>query len=103
MIDTGGIEPDSEDVILREMRAQARIAIETADVILFLCDMKSGLVPADEEIAVMLRKSGRPVVLCVNKADQVGEPSPLLYEFYQLGLGEVYPIRHPIDSVSESL
>lgn len=92
MIDTGGIEPDSEDVILREMRAQARIAIETADVILFLCDMKSGLVPADEEIAVMLRKSGRPVVLCVNKADQVGEPSPLLYEFYQLGLGEVYPI-----------
>ncbi|MBN1892699.1 MAG: ribosome biogenesis GTPase Der [Clostridiales bacterium] len=92
MIDTGGIEPDSNDEILSSMRAQAQVAIDTADVILFMCDLKSGLVAADEEIAVLLRKSGRPVILCVNKADHVGEPSPQLYEFYNLGLGEVYAI-----------
>ncbi len=92
MIDTGGIEPDSDDEILKSMREQAKVAIDTADVILFICDLKSGLVPADEEIAVMLRKSGRPVVLCVNKSDRVGEPPAQMYEFYNLGLGEVFPI-----------
>lgn len=92
MIDTGGIEPNTDDEILKSMREQAKVAIDTADVILFICDLKSGLVPADEEIAVMLRKSGRPVVLCVNKVDQVGEPPAQMYEFYNLGLGEVFPI-----------
>lgn len=92
IIDTGGIEPDAEDEILKGMRAQAQVAIETADVILFMVDLKAGLVAADADIAVMLRKSGRPVVLCVNKSDQVGEPPPQAYEFYNLGLGEIYPI-----------
>lgn len=92
IIDTGGIEPDAEDKILKGMRAQAQVAIETADVILFMVDLKAGLVAADADIAVMLRKSGRPVVLCVNKSDQVGEPPPQAYEFYNLGLGEIYPI-----------
>ena len=92
MIDTGGIEPDTNDVILKGMRLQAEIAIETADVILFMCDIQSGLTAADEEIATMLRKANRPVVLAVNKVDHVGEPPTELYEFYNLGLGEVYPI-----------
>ena len=92
MIDTGGIEPESDDVILKGMRLQAEIAIETADVILFMCDIQSGLTAADEEIATMLRKANRPVVLAVNKVDHVGEPPTELYEFYNLGLGEVYPI-----------
>ncbi|MBO4243130.1 MAG: ribosome biogenesis GTPase Der [Clostridiales bacterium] len=92
MIDTGGIEPDSSDVILQGMRLQAEIAMETADVILFMCDLKSGLTAADEEIAVMLRKSQKPVVVCVNKVDYVGEPPAEMYEFYNLGLGEVIPI-----------
>ncbi|NLW88430.1 MAG: ribosome biogenesis GTPase Der [Clostridiaceae bacterium] len=92
MIDTGGIEPDSDDEILKGMRAQAQVAIDTADVIVFICDLKTGLTAADEEIAVILRKSRRPVLLCVNKSDQVGEPPPQMYEFYNLGLGEVYPI-----------
>ena len=74
MIDTGGIEPDSDDVIIKGMRLQAEIAIETADVILFMCDIQSGLTAADEEIATMLRKANRPVVLAVNKVDHVGDP-----------------------------
>ncbi len=92
VIDTGGIEPDSDDEILKGMRTQAGIAMETADVILFMCDVKSGLTAADHEIAVMLRKSNRPVVVCVNKIDHVGAPPPELYEFYNLGLGEVYSV-----------
>ena len=92
MIDTGGIEPEKDDQILKGMRLQAEIAIETADVILFMCDIKSGLTAADEEIAVMLRKAGRPVVIAVNKCDKVGEPPAEIYEFYNLGLGDVVPI-----------
>ena len=93
MIDTGGIEPDTrDDIILQQMRVQAEIAIETADVILFMCDLKSGLTAADEEIAVMLRKAGRPVIVCVNKSDYVGEQPPEFYEFYNLGLEDVCAI-----------
>ena len=93
MIDTGGIEPDTgDDIILQQMRVQAEIAIETADVILFMCDLKSGLTAADEEIAVMLRKAARPVVVCVNKSDYVGDPPPEFYEFYNLGLEDVCAI-----------
>ncbi len=93
MIDTGGIEPSqTDDVILTQMRLQAEIAIETADVILFLTDIKAGLTSADEEIAVMLRKSGRPVVVAVNKIDYVGDPPAEFYEFYNLGLENVCSI-----------
>ncbi len=92
LIDTGGIEPKTEDTILKGMRDQAEIAIETADVILFMCDIKTGITATDEEIGIMLRKAGRPVVVAVNKADYVGEAPPELYEFYNLGLGDVYPI-----------
>jgi len=92
IIDTGGIEPETDDVILRSMRAQAQIAIDTADVILFMCDLKTGLTAADHDIAIMLRKSKRPVVVCVNKVDKVGSLPAELYEFYNLGLGDVYPI-----------
>lgn len=92
MIDTGGIEPKSDDVILKGMRMQAEIAIETADVILFMCDLKAGLTAADEEIAVMLRKAGRPVVVAVNKSDYVGDAPPEFYEFYNLGLEDVCAI-----------
>lgn len=93
MIDTGGIEPgDNEDYILKQMRVQAEIAIETADVILFITDLHAGLTAADEEIAVMLRKAGRPVVVAVNKVDTVGDPPAEYYEFYQLGLENVCSI-----------
>ena len=93
MIDTGGIEPgDNEDYILKQMRVQAEIAIETADVILFITDLHAGLTAADEEIAVMLRKAGRPVVVAVNKVDTVGDPPAEFYEFYQLGLENVCSI-----------
>lgn len=92
MIDTGGIEPENNDQILQGMRLQAEIAIETADVILFMCDIKSGLTAADEDIAVMLRKAKRPVVVAVNKVDHIGEPPAEIYEFYNLGLGDVIPI-----------
>jgi len=85
LIDTGGIEPKSDDIILRQMRLQAEVAIETADVIIFLCDIRAGLVADDRDIAVMLKKSGKPVVLCVNKIDRVGEPPAEFYEFYELG------------------
>lgn len=92
MIDTGGIEPENGDQIMHGMRLQAEIAIETADVILFMCDIKSGMTAADEEIAVMLRKANKPVVVAVNKVDKVGEPPAEIYEFYNLGLGEVIAI-----------
>lgn len=88
LIDTGGIEPDSDDVILSQMRRQAEVAIEAADVIIFVVDIRSGLIATDEEVAAMLQKSGRPVVLCVNKCDSIGEPEPEFYEFYNLGLGD---------------
>ena len=92
LIDTGGIEPASDDVILSQMRSQAQLAIDSADVILMVTDLRSGVVATDMEVAAMLQKSGRPVVLCVNKCDSVGNMPPEFYEFYNLGLGEPYPV-----------
>lgn len=92
LIDTGGIEPASDDIILSQMRSQAQLAIDSADVILMVTDMRSGVVATDIEVASMLQKSGRPIVLCVNKCDTVGAPPPEFYEFYNLGLGEPYPV-----------
>lgn len=92
LIDTGGIEPDSDDVILSQMREQANIAIDVADVILFMTDIKQGVTAADEEIAVMLRKANKPVILVCNKSDNFGEPPAEIYEFYNLGLGDPHPI-----------
>ena len=92
MIDTGGIEPESDDIILKNMRLQAEIAIETADVIVFMCDLKTGVTAADEDISVMLRKAQTPVVLAVNKVDKVGDPPPGFYEFYNLGMDTVIPV-----------
>jgi len=88
MIDTGGIEPKTDDIILKHMRMQAQIAIDTADVIVFMCDITTGLVADDKEIAVMLRKCGKPVIVCVNKVDNIGNLPPEFYEFYELGIGE---------------
>lgn len=88
LIDTGGIEPYSDDMILSQMRRQAELAMEAADVIILVTDLKTGLVATDAEVAAMLQKSGRPVVLCVNKCDTLGEPKPEFYEFYNLGLGD---------------
>ena len=85
LVDTGGIEPKSEDVIPKQMRNQAEIAIATADVIIFMCDIRSGLLADDREIAIMLKKSGKPIVVAVNKADKVGELPYEFYEFYELG------------------
>ncbi|MBP5654696.1 MAG: ribosome biogenesis GTPase Der [Clostridiales bacterium] len=92
MIDTGGIEPESDDVILKNMRLQAEIAIETADVIVFMCDLKTGVTAADEDISVMLRKAATPVIVAVNKVDTVGDPPPEFYEFYNLGMDTVIPV-----------
>lgn len=92
LIDTGGIEPDSRDIILSQMRAQAQIAIETADVIMFLVDVKDGLVDADAKVADMLRRSRKPVVLVVNKVDSFEKYMADVYEFYNLGIGEPHPI-----------
>lgn len=88
IVDTGGIEPFSDDVLLRQMRAQAQTAIDHSDVIIFLTDIRSGVVATDKEVAQLLMKSNKPVVLCVNKCDSVGEPDPEFYEFYNLGLGD---------------
>ena len=88
LVDTGGIEPYSDDVILSQMRRQAELAIDTADVIVLVTDVKTGVVATDSEVAAMLLKSGRPVVLCVNKCDGIGEPPAEVYEFYNLGLGD---------------
>ncbi len=88
LVDTGGIEPYSDDIILSQMRLQAQLAIDAADVIILVTDVRSGLVATDMEVASMLQKSGRPVVLCVNKCDRVGEPDADFYEFYNLGLGD---------------
>lgn len=88
LVDTGGIEPDSSDVILSQMRLQAQLAIDAADVIILVTDVRTGLVATDSDIASMLLKSGRPVLVCVNKCDSVGEPPADFYEFYNLGLGD---------------
>ena len=85
LIDTGGIEPKTEDTILKKMRTQAEIAISSADVIIFMCDIKAGLLADDRDIAVMLKKSGKPIILAVNKADKVGYTPYEFYEFYELG------------------
>lgn len=88
VVDTGGIEPSSDDVILSQMRRQAELAIQKADVIVFLTDLRTGVTADDYEVARMLRKSGKPIVLCVNKCDSIGEPPAEFYEFYSLGLGD---------------
>jgi GTP-binding protein len=92
IIDTGGIEPFTGDYIKQQMIRQAELAIETADVIIFMVDVKEGLTSADEDVAIMLRKSQKPVVVAVNKVDNVGDTPPEVYEFYNLGIGEVYTI-----------
>ena len=85
IVDTGGIEPKTDDIILSKMREQAEVAIDTADVIIFMCDIRAGLVADDREIATMLRKSKKPVVVCINKADKIGSVEDEFYEFYELG------------------
>lgn len=99
VIDTGGIEPKTDDIILRKMREQAQIAIDTADVILFMCDIRSGLLADDRDIAVMLKKSGKPVIPCINKSDKIGNVDPQFYEFYELGF-PIDPI--PLSSIHGS-
>ncbi len=88
LVDTGGIEPYSDDIILSQMRRQAELAMDSADVIIFVTDLRSGVLATDEEIAAMLQKSGKPVVLCVNKCDTVGDVPAEFYEFYNLGIGD---------------
>ena len=92
LVDTGGIEPKTDDIILSGMRAQAKLAIDTALVIIFVVDMKTGVTATDREISSMLQKSGKPVVLCVNKCDNIGDIPPEFYEFYNLGLGEPFAV-----------
>ena len=92
LVDTGGIEPDSKDVILSQMREQAQLAIETADVILFMTDVKQGLQDADGKVCDMLRRSGKPVLLVVNKVDDFNKYMADVYEFYNLGIGDPYPV-----------
>ena len=92
LVDTGGIEPKTDDIILSQMREQAQIAIDRADVIIFVTDLKTGVTPDDHAVAEMLQKSGKPVVLCVNKCDSLGEPPMEIYEFYNLGLGDPYGV-----------
>lgn len=88
IIDTGGIEPYSNDIILSQMRRQAQLAIDAADVIILVTDIKSGLIATDKEVAEILQRSGRPVIVCVNKCDKIGDIEPEFYEFYNLGLGD---------------
>ena len=88
VIDTGGIEPKTDDIILKQMKNQAEIAIETADVIVFMCDVRTGLTANDRDIAVMLKKSGKPIIPCINKCDSVGQPPFEYYEFFELGFTE---------------
>lgn len=92
IVDTAGIEPESEDIIISQMREQAKIAIDIADVIIFLTDVRQGVTSADEEIAMMLKKSQKPVVLVCNKADNMSKDKNEIYEFYNLGLGDPYPV-----------
>ncbi|MBQ7346704.1 MAG: ribosome biogenesis GTPase Der [Clostridia bacterium] len=88
VIDTGGIEPKTNDIILKQMRLQAEIAVDTADVIVFMCDVRTGLTADDRDIAVMLKKSGKPIVPCINKCDRIGQPPLEFYEFYELGFDQ---------------
>lgn len=92
LVDTGGIEPNTKNEMLLFMREQAQIAIDTADVIIFVCELKTGVTAADEDVAKMLQRSGKPLVLCVNKADTIGELDPNVYEFYSLGMGDPIPV-----------
>lgn len=92
LVDTGGIEPNTADLLLSQMRTQAQIAIDTADVIIMVTDLRSGVTANDSDIAAMLQKSGKPIVLCVNKCDQIGDVPPDFYEFYNLGLGDPLPV-----------
>jgi len=92
LIDTGGIEPYTEDKIMQQMKRQAELAIETADVIIFMVDCKDGMTASDKEVGSMLRKAKKPIILAVNKVDRVGEPPPEVYEFYNLGLGDMITI-----------
>ena len=92
LIDTGGIEPESRDIILSQMRQQAQIAIDTADVIVFLTDVQQGLTDNDDKVAQMLRKSGKPVILVVNKVDNFDKYQSDVYEFYNLGMGDPVPV-----------
>ena len=92
LVDTGGIEPSIDDGILLHMRQQAQLAIETAQAIIFVTDLRSGVTAQDQDIAAMLLRSGKPVVLAVNKVDSLGAPPMELYDFYSLGLGELYPV-----------
>ncbi len=92
LVDTGGIEPRSDDVVLSQMRRQAEIAIEKADIVLMMTDIKTGMTATDAEVAQMLLKANKEIILCVNKVDRPGDPPPEIYEFYNLGLGDPYPI-----------
>lgn len=92
LIDTGGLEPKSTDTILKQMKRQAELAVELADVILFMVDMKDGVTASDMDIATLIRKTKKPVILVVNKVDKVGEPPADIYEFYNLGLGDFYSV-----------
>ncbi len=91
-VDTGGIEPKTDDIILSSMRAQAQLAIDTASVIIFVTDLKCGVTATDMDVATMLQKSGKPIVLCVNKCDSIGQTPMEFYEFYNLGIGEPIPV-----------
>ena len=92
IVDTGGIEPTTEDVILKQMREQAQLAIEQADVIILVTDVRCGVTADDSAVANMLQKSGKPIILAVNKCDKIGEPPMELYEFYNLGIGDPVPV-----------
>ncbi|MBQ4104001.1 MAG: ribosome biogenesis GTPase Der [Clostridia bacterium] len=92
LVDTGGIEPYSDDIILSQMRRQAQLAIDSANVIIFVTNVRDGIVATDSEVASMLQKSGKPIVLCVNKCDKIGEPPADIYEFYNLGIGDPFPV-----------
>ncbi len=92
LVDTGGIEPYSDDIILSQMRRQAQLAIDSANVIIFVTDVRDGVVATDSEVASMLQKSGKPIVLCVNKCDKIGAPPADIYEFYNLGIGDPFPV-----------
>ena len=92
LVDTGGIEPYSDDIILSQMRRQAQLAIDSANVIIFVTDVRDGVVATDSEVASMLQKSGKPIVLYVNKCDRIGEPPADIYEFYNLGIGDPFPV-----------
>ena len=92
LVDTGGIEPKATEGILAHMREQAQIAIDTADCIIMVVDVRDGLTAADEDVAHMLRRSHKPIILAVNKCDSIGEPPMELYEFYNLGIGDPFPI-----------